>query len=282
MSRKNNRALQLEEETMNQDQIKELLLLLEKNVPDFSVVFTGKESKWVDGLYKPESKEILIHNRNFEDDNSLIYTAIHEYAHHVHFSRYPDEVTRRAHTNRFWDLFHGLLSIAEEKGLYKNLFDNDQSFRSLTTRIKADFLEKNGNLMKEFGKLLIEALDLCREKHAVFEDYVERVLGMTRGSARSLMKVYALDVDESLGFEKMKVVAAIKDPAVRVEAAESFKEGKTPPQVRQHLKESRPEPEPTLGRLEAQKRRLEKNISNLREKLENVERQLQEIAAEDS
>lgn len=266
---------------MNQDQIKDMLLSIEKNVPEFTVIFTGKESKRVDGLYKPASCEILIHNRNFDDDNALIYTAIHEYAHHVHFSRFPEEVTRRAHTNRFWDLFHGLLFIAEEKGLYKNLFDNDQAFMNLTNRIRVDYLEKNGSLMKDFGKLLIEALDLCREKHAVFEDYVERVLGMTRGSARSLMKVFALDVDETLGFENMKVVAAIKDPNVRVEAAESFKEGKTPPQVRQHLKESRPDPEPTMGRLEAQKRRLEKNISNLREKLENVERQLQEISSED-
>jgi hypothetical protein len=267
---------------MNQDQIKDLLLSLENNVPEFAVIFTGKESKRVDGLYKPESREILIHNRNFEDENSLIYTAIHEFAHHVHFSSFPEEVTRRAHTNRFWDLFHGLLTAAEERGLYQNLFDNDPAFNTLTKRIRGEYLEKNGNLMKEFGKLLIEALDLCRVKHAVFEDYVERVLGMTRGSARSLMKVFALDVDESLGFDKMKVVAAIKDPKERTEALESFKEGKTPPQVRQHLKESRPDPEPTLGRLEAQKRRLEKNISNLREKLDNVERQLEEITSEDS
>lgn len=266
---------------MNQDQIKSMLLSIEKNVPEFTVTFTGKESKRVDGLYKPETCEILIHNKNFQDDNALIYTAIHEYAHHVHFSTYPEEVTRRAHTNRFWDLFHSLLFKAEGKGLYKNLFDEDPDFVKLTTRIRVDYLEKNGTLMKEFGRLLIEALDLCREKHAVFEDYAERVLGMTRGSARSLMKVYALDVDESLGFENMKVVAGIKDPNVRVEAAESFKEGKTPPQVRQHLKESRPEPEPTLGRLEAQKRRLEKNISNLTEKLENVEKQLQDFSSED-
>ena len=264
---------------MNQDQVKELLLTLENDVPDFSVIFTGKESKRVDGLYKPENKEILIHNKNFPDDNTLLYTAIHEFAHHVHFSRYPEEVTRRAHTNRFWDIFHSLLSDAEGKGIYRSLFDNDEDFQSLTRRIKEDYLEKNGQLMKDFGKLLIEALDLCREKHAVFEDYAERILGMTRGSARSMMKVYALDIDESLGFENMKVVASIKDPKERSEAVESFKEGKTPPQVRQHIKEARSKPVPTIGRLEAQKRRLEKNIINLKEKLENIDRQLEEIAS---
>jgi len=265
---------------MNQDQVKQLLLKLDNSVPDFSVVFTGKESKRVDGLYKPEKKEILIHNKNFSEDNSLMYTAIHEFAHHVHFSRYPEEVTRRAHTNRFWDIFHSLLSDAEKKKIYKNLFELDPAFADLTRRIKDEFLSKNGELMKQFGKLLIEALDLCREKHTVFEDYIERVLGMTRGSARTLMKVYALDIDESLGYENMKVVASIKNPEERREAVQSFKQGKTPPQVRQHIKESRDEPELTVDRLQALKKRLEKNISNLREKLETIEEQLKELSDE--
>ena len=69
---------------MNQDQVKDMLLSLENNVPEFSVIFTGKESKRVDGLYKPESREILIHNRNFEDENSLIYTAIHDISICIH------------------------------------------------------------------------------------------------------------------------------------------------------------------------------------------------------
>ncbi|MDF1569402.1 MAG: hypothetical protein P1P77_15385 [Spirochaetaceae bacterium] len=267
---------------MNQDQVKEMLVTLDNDVPDFAVIFTGKESKRVDGLYKHEKKEILIHNKNFADENELIYTAIHEFAHHVHFSRFPDEVTRRAHTNRFWDIFHQLLSLAEERGLYTSLFDTDPAFLKLTERIRRDYMARNGGLMKEFGKILIEALDLCREKHAVFEDYVERVLGMTRGSARSLMKVFALDVDEELGFDKMKVVASIKDPSIRSEAAASFKEGKTPPQVRQTIKEFKSPPEPTVGRLEAQKRRLEKHIVELREKLESVEHQLMELTSEES
>jgi TolA-binding protein len=89
-------------------------------------------------------------------------------------------------------------------------------------------------------------------------------------------------VDEELGFDKMKVVASIKDPSIRSEAAASFKEGKTPPQVRQTIKEFRSPPEPTVGRLEAQKRRLEKHIVELREKLESVEHQLMELTMEES
>ena len=68
---------------MNQDQIKAMLLDIEESQLEFSVILTGKESKRVNGLYKPDTCEILLHNRNFTSDNQLIYTAIHEYAHHL-------------------------------------------------------------------------------------------------------------------------------------------------------------------------------------------------------
>ena len=72
---------------MNQQQVVERLLELDNDVEDFIVTFTGKKSKKVDGLYKPGNKEIILHNKNFSDDNSLIYTAIHEFAHHIQFTR---------------------------------------------------------------------------------------------------------------------------------------------------------------------------------------------------
>ena len=46
---------------MNQTQVKELLLQLKEDVEEFSVIFSGKKSKKVDGLYKPDSREIIIH-----------------------------------------------------------------------------------------------------------------------------------------------------------------------------------------------------------------------------
>ena len=63
--------------------------------------------------------------------------------------------------------------------------------------------------MKEFGKLLIEALDLCQQNHANFEDYVDRELGLNRTAAKSIMKVYAMDVNPEIGFDNMKIVAGI-------------------------------------------------------------------------
>jgi len=39
--------------------------------------------------------------------------------------------------------------------------------------------------MKEFGSLLVEALELCEKHQASFEDYVERELSLHRTQAQS-------------------------------------------------------------------------------------------------
>lgn len=262
---------------MNQDQVKALLLELENEVEDFSLIYSGKMSKKVDGLYHPEKQEIIIHNKNFTEDNPLIYTAIHEFAHHIQFTRKDIEVTSRSHTVMFWDIFHKLLIKAEEKGIYQNLFSTDERFIKLTQKIKNQYLQKNGHLMKEFGKLLIEALDLCQQNHAQFEDYVDRELGLNRTAAKSIMKVYAMDVNPEIGFDNMKIIAGIKEENQRKEAEKSFKEGKSPDMVKAEIQESKGKPDVTLPRLESQKRRIEKSIQNLQQKLADVEMQIEEF-----
>ena len=72
---------------MNQDQVKSILLQVEESPAPFSLVFSGKANKKVNGLYKPDTAEIVLHNKNFESDNQLLYTALHEYAHHLHYQR---------------------------------------------------------------------------------------------------------------------------------------------------------------------------------------------------
>ncbi len=150
---------------MNQDRVKEILLDLKSDVIDFSVIFTGKESTKVDGLYNRETCEILIHNRNFTDDNSLVYTAIHEFAHHIQFTEIDPERSSRAHTVSFWNTFHELLDLGESRGHYTNIFNSDEKFLNLTKQIKDQYLTENGQLMKDFGKLLVEAYDLCQRSH---------------------------------------------------------------------------------------------------------------------
>lgn len=262
---------------MNQDRVKEILLDIDGDVEDFKVIFTGKESSKVDGLYNRETKEILIHNRNFKDENSLVYTAIHEYTHHIQFTRDDPEKTSRTHTVMFWRAFHRLLDIAESKGYYANIFNSDERFINLTKEIKEKYLTENGKLMKDFGKLLVDAYELCQNHHAEFEDYVDRALCMNRSAAKNIMKVYAMDVEPSLGFDNMKIVANVKDNDQRKQVEESFKKGLTPDEVKAEIQESKPEPQLTLKRLESEKVRLEKSIHSLQVKLAELESKIDEF-----
>lgn len=261
---------------MNQEQVKKKLLALDGSVPDFTVTFTGKKSKKVDGLYDPGKREILVHNHNFEGDNALIYTAIHEFAHHIQYTRAPVPVSSRVHDNRFWDILHRLLIQAESKGIYAGIFDRDPRFLALTKRIRDDFLAVNGHLMKEFGKLLSEAEALCRETQACFDDYVDRELRLHHAAAKAIMRVHARDVNPKIGFENMKAVASIMDPERRRAAEQALLGGDSPDMVRAEFL-SRPRPDGMLENLEAEKSRIEKTLDTLTAKLAEIERRIREI-----
>lgn len=260
---------------MNQDRVKELLLRVEDAPLDFSVVFSGKKSKKVNGLYKPETREILIHNHNFSDDNMLMYTAVHEYAHHVHCCAQGGKLSGRAHTAQFWAILHGLLQKAEEQGIYKNVFDDSPELAELTELIRKKYLYENGNLFKELGKLLLKANELCAAAGARFEDYVDRVLRIPRVAAKTAMKVYQYNVNPSMGADNMKIVAGIKNEETRVAAEGALLAGKSPDEVRVQVARRPPEEDPR-DRLAKEKVRLERTIDSLTKRLEEVERELEE------
>lgn len=265
---------------MNQDQVKQRLLRLAEDVEEFSLVFSGKTSKKANGLYHPDTREIIIHNRNFDSDNALMYTAIHEFAHHVHFTQSAVPVGPKSHTREFRRILHTLLSKAEQMGIYRNIFDETPEFIALTARIKREFLTKNGDLMKEFGRILIEADALCRRYNARFEDYVERVLSMDRSSATTIMKVHSLDVNSEIGFENMATVARIGDVDKRTEAEEAFAKGMSPDLVKSMIRSEREAEQDPLKLLSREKRRIERTIASLQRKLEEVEQKMDRIESE--
>jgi hypothetical protein len=86
------RVTAITQDTFNQTKTrlgKKRLQFIHESPIDYVVIFSGKKSKKVNGLYKSLTKEIIIHNKNFVDENGkqhenfLIFTAIHELAHHV-------------------------------------------------------------------------------------------------------------------------------------------------------------------------------------------------------
>ncbi len=259
---------------MNQDQVKERLLQLEPDVEEFFLIFSGKTSKKANGLYYPDTREIIIHNRNFEDDNSLMYTAVHEFAHHVHFTTSPVPVGNRAHTIEFRRILHELLNRAEDQEIYYSPFNHDPEFMGLTYRIRNQFLKENGQLMKEFGALLAEAHRLCEQRNARFDDYVERVLALNKSAANTLMRIHQTDVSPELGYENMKTVAAIRDPKERKAAEVAFKSGQSADMVKAMTRQGKEHTEDPLDALQKEKRRIERTIKSLESKLRTVEERL--------
>jgi hypothetical protein len=264
---------------MNQDQIKSNLMQLMDTGRDFSVLLTGKKSSRVDGLYKPDTAEILIHNRNHGDDDSLMYTAIHEYAHHVQFTGPERPTTSRVHSGTFWEIFYGLLDRAEERGMCRNVCTKDPRFIELAREIKDRILSANGSLMLEFGRLLVRAHELCSETRVSFEDFIDRCIGVHRKEARQAMKVYAMGIDPSLGYDSMKVVAAIKGEDRRADAQEDLMRGERVETVKMKYAE-RPAPGDRLDSLMEEKTRTEHSIQRLLDKLERLEKMIREMQSE--
>lgn len=254
---------------MNQDQVKEILLQIEESGLEFSVTFTGKASKKVNGLYKSDTHEILLHNKNFSVDNELLYTAIHEYTHH-RLCELDGTRSGRVHTQRFWSYFHRLLQKAEEKGLYKIAMEESPELLELTDTIRTTIMTEDGKLMKELGRLLSKARVLCKQAGVRYEDYIDRVLCLPRASAATIEKIHAFNVKPELGYEAMKVVANIANPDKRAAAEDLFLQKHSPAFVRDSVK-NKPQDEDPRRKLENEKRRIERTIVSLQARLSELE-----------
>jgi len=275
---------------MNQEQVKSLLLKIEPQAPDFELVFTGKSSRKVNGLYKPETREVLLHNKNFTSDEELIYTAIHEFAHHLHFCSSARPATIRSHTSVYWSLFHRLLARAEELGVYQNVFQKEPEFLRLTNEIQTRYLAQNGQLMKDFGQALLQAVQLCGKYHVRFEDYMDRVLCMSRTTAKTVMASFAQDLTPEFGLDHLKLMTSVKDPEIRRDMEHKRREGYSTEMLRQELRgDPLPEIEPSaapdpksvkMELLERSREQLQKKVDDWNRKLRDLEQKIEELKSE--
>ena len=261
---------------MNQDQVKKKLLSIEEPRLDFTLIFTGKKSKRVNGLYKPDTREILIHNKNFGDEkdgeNLLMYTAIHEYAHHIHALQRGGNLSARAHTAEFWSILHGLLEKAESRGVYENVFDSSAELVKLTDTIRNKYLLKNGSLIKDLGVQLLKAKELCEAAGGRWEDYVDRVLRIPRQAANLAVRMHQYNLNPETGADNMRFLAGIGNEQTRNAAQAALLSGKSPDMVKTAIKKTPEEDSRTL--LEKEKTRLERTIASLIKRLDEVKKEL--------
>lgn len=262
---------------MNQDRARAILEDTEPSPSPFTLVFSGKSNEKVNGLYKPDKAEILLHNHNFESDDQLVYTALHEYAHHLHHCRRGGLSQARSHTNEFWAIFHDLLTKAEVKGHYRNPYDTEPEFLDLTAKIRESCIRANGEVMLEFGRLLARASELCARHRTRFEDYVDRVLGVPRQTATAAVAATAAGIDPAIGWDGMKFAVSFRDPEVRTQAVEALRSGASPAAVKGMFAAPDAEEDPA-DRLLREKDKLERSIRSMTARLEEIERRLSEIA----
>lgn len=263
---------------MNQDQIKEKLLRLETPDTDFSVIFSGKSSAKVNGLYKIEAREIILHNKNFHSDEELVYTAIHEYAHHLLCEKSASLPNSRTHTVQFWSKFHELLEKAERVGIYKNIFETEPDFIKLETEIRR-LIPQNGSIFVELGRLIKEAQDLCGKHHVRFEDFVDRALGLPRKTAFAAVQAYSYNLPPDIGWDNLTLLSGIDSDDKREECMTAIREGKSHEQLRNMIRPSSRGDSPAAV-LVKEKQRLERTIHYLTNKLDVVERKIRELEKE--
>ena len=262
---------------MTQEEVHRQLSALHKCKEDFTVTFSGRKCKTVNGTYKPFSRAITVHNRNFINENGalnetmLMYTAIHELAHHIQDTERGHKGSR-SHTQLFYSIFDDLLDRAEEAGIYK--IARDSEIEELIA--EAEMLSAEiAKLQRELGGVLIRLNDACHKKGIRYEDAVTRGAKISLQTAKKTIKMRQLDLPSGIGADIQEAIAAECDRDKRKQKAAAAQAGKSVAQVK---KAGSP---PPSGRSETEeenllreKGRLEKTIAELQRRLRRVTEQL--------
>ena len=255
---------------MNAEQVKEKLNAVYSSEHDYAVVFSGKCSKLINGLYKPAAKEIIIHNKNFTDDNLLMYTAIHELAHHVCMAEKGARGTR-AHTQLFWSVFHDLLDSAVSKKIY--IRKQNDALDKLVERAK-EIDRQIAKLQRELGEVLIEINRISAEANVRFEDVVDSGINLSRKTKNAAIKAAQQNVPEQYGQDIQNLLIGTKDDKSRNDIAAGAESGKSIDQIKQRV--SKQNSISTIERLEKEKNMLEKTIETLGIRLRQIINEIQQ------
>lgn len=257
---------------MNNEQIKQLLLKIEKTDVDFTVTMTGKASKAVNGLYRPATHEILLHNKNFTNENSLVYTAIHEYTHHLLTAaderKAVSESKRTKHDSAFWSKMDDLLEIAVKQGVYVR--KRSEKLTRLIDEAKQIDREIAG-LKKKLGSVLKEIHRISEEEGTRFEDVLTHDIRMQKATAEKCIRASAV-VKENIGQDIQEVLSKTtnKPTDIKDAAETAVEDGKTVEQLKHAVQTLQKKPENRREKLEKEKTRLEKTITALNERLSVV------------
>ena len=230
----------------------------------------------MNGLYKAFTKEIIIHNKNFVDaegkqnENCLIYTAIHELARHVMIAERGSK-SPRIHSQDFWAAFHNLLGIAEKKGVYR------AGINAETQKLIDDARETDrqiAELQRELGRVILAIEESCRKNGLRQEDIIERKAQISKPSTKVAVSAYAMG-DQGVGTDIHAEAAKQRDENKRAAIIAAGHEGKSAVQAKKSTAPARPiDAEDETATLIREKRRIERTVESLTRRLEEIKQQL--------
>ncbi|QTQ16291.1 hypothetical protein [Treponema parvum] len=256
---------------MDNDEIKKALSKLYDCKTDFTVIMTGKKSSRVNGLYKRNTCEILLNNRNFKTQNELMYTAVHELTHHV-LTTEKGVKSAKSHSGIFWATFYDLLDKAIENGFYsRTRSDETKALIDEAKEIQKSLIE----LQKRLGAVITKIHGSCIKNGERIEDVIEHDLQMTRNKAHELQKIQGSDNDNS--DEIIKAVNFASDPMIKAAAQQAADNGATVQQVKAIAQQKVKATDDDLEnpeQLRREKKRLESTIARLSDRLVQVEETL--------
>lgn len=266
---------------MNQNIVKELLKKLHESPTEYTVIFSGKKSNKVNGLYKwrvDKTPEIIIHNRNFVDnegtqnENLLMFTAIHELAHHILITK-NGKKSARAHSQLFWATFHDLVDKAEAAGIYQPEIDADtqkviEEVREISKQI--------AELQRQLGQVLLCAQEVCKAKGLRYEDVIERKAQISQSAMKSSVAAYNMG-DQDVGADIQAEAAKQRNEDKRDAIIAAGHKGKSVVQAKKAATAPAraPDGEYETITLMKEKRRIERTIESLTRRLEELNEQLE-------
>jgi len=258
---------------VNQDSVKKNLLKLYKCTEEFTVIFSGKKSKKVNGLYKYGKYEIIIHNRNFNQDeaahNLLFYTAMHELAHHILFTEHGKKGSR-SHTQLFYAILDDLVDTAEKKNLYK--LDIKKDTQKLIDEIH-EISQEIAELQRRLGTVINCLHEECEKNGLRFEDVMERKAQISLKTVNHSKKACSIDLPSDIGVDIQEAAIQERNEDKRLTIIHAGQSGKSVAQAKRETTAPAPHEDETVT-LVKEKRRIERTIESLKRRLEEVDEHL--------
>jgi len=255
---------------MTQEQARENLLKLHKCAEEFTLVYSGKKNRRVNGLYFPADCEIVINNRNFENSeagsNRLFYTAMHELAHHIQRTEHG-EGKKRCHTKLFFSILDGLAEKAEGMGLYRP--DAAPEIKALADEA-AQISAEIAALQRKLGETLGKLHGACLRKGVRYEDVIKRKVKLSDRMETKLKKIAALpQLPAGTGFEMQETIAAAKSGEQQDAALQAAEDGKSVAQAKQAAAGPKKEAD-EMEALVKERKRITNTIATLQRRLSDV------------